>query len=255
MLEAQLAAISAELEQTRWAAWAAVWADCSALLEWQRRVAVGSSLGCTCAYAAVVRSTRGFCLAPLNRQESAARLEAMAAEVAAWRASAEGVARQAEQARRELADRAAEIEGASGKIRLLAELLATPGSPTATQDSFLVSPAGASPGTGRQAGLQFQRGPGGSGGSGGKAKSKLPYLKTRAVPGATLRQPGGEGSSPGGSPTIGALPSLSPGSRGLQRERSTGGGVAWAASGKADRSAESQRDHARTAHMARWNNA
>lgn len=254
MLEAQLAAISAELEQTRWAAWA----DAIPLLECGRRVAgcngqhYGVHLGlCPCS----ALNTRLHRLAPLNRQESAARLEAMAAEVAAWRASAEGVARQAEQARRELADRAAEIEGASVKIRSLAELLATPGSPTATQDSFLVSHAGASPGTGRQAGLQFQRAPGGSGGSGGKAKSKLPYLKTRAVPGATLRQPGGEGSSPGGSPTISALPSLSPGSRGLQRERSTGGGVAWAASGKADRSAESQRDHARTAHMARWNNA
>ncbi|PRW58865.1 hypothetical protein C2E21_2068 [Chlorella sorokiniana] len=193
-----------------------------------------------------------------TRQESAARLEAMAAEAAAWRASAEGVAQQAEQARRELAERAAEIEGTSMKMRSLAELLATPGSPPATQDASFASPAGGSPGTGRLEGLQFHRGaPGGSGGgSGGKAKSRLPHLKTRAIPGATLRQTGGEGGSPVGSPGIGALPSLSPGSRGLQRERSTGGGVAWAASGKAaDRSAESQRDYARTAHMARWNKA
>lgn len=200
-------------------------------------------------------------VATTSRQESAARLEAMAAEAAAWRASAEGVAQQAEQARRELAERAAEIEGASQRMRSLAEMLTTPGSPTALSDASLVSPAGGSPGTGRQAALQFHRStPGGSGGgSGGKAKSRLPHLKTRAIPGASLRQAGGDGGSPGGSPGIGALPSLSPGSRGLQRERSTGAagsGVPWAVSGKpADRSAESQRDYARTAHMARWNNA
>lgn len=184
----------------------------------------------------------------------------MAAEAAAWRASAEGVAQQAEQARRELAERAAEIEGASQRMRSLAEMLTTPGSPPTLSDASLVSPAGGSPGTGRQAALQFHRSTPGSsgGGSGGKAKSRLPHLKTRAIPGASLRQ-AGDGGSPCGSPGISALPSLSPGSRGLQRERSTGaagGGVPWAASGKpADRSAESQRDYARTAHMARWNNA
>lgn len=258
MLEAQLAAISAELEQTRCAmqSWL-VRCDCwGRMMQWRAWCACW--LACHVGLSPVQRRVHAILPVPLNRQESVVRLESMAAEVAAWRASAEGVAQQAEQARRELAERAAEIEGTSLKMRSLAELLAVPGSPTAPQDASLASLAGGSPGAGSLEGLQFHRGaPGGSGGgSGGKSKSKLPHLKTRAIPGASLRQPGGEGGSPGGSPGSGALPSLSPGARGLQRERSTGGGVAWAASGKAaDRSAESQRDYARTAHMARWNNA
>ena len=189
------------------------------------------------------------------RHDSAARLEAMAAEVAAWRASAEGAAAQAEHARRELAERVAEVEGAAAKLRQLAEGLACPGSPgTAALGASPGPPAGGSPGAQMpQGGLQFHRSPGGSSGS-GKGKGRLPNLKTRAIPGAALRLLGADDA--GGSPGIpAALPSLSPGARGLQRERSTGGGVAWAASGKADRSTESQRDHARTAHMARWNNA
>lgn len=258
MLEAQLAAISAELDQTRCVTqgWL-VRCDCwGRMMQWRAWCAWGFAchVGTFASSTACAHQTA----CPPNRQESVVRLESMAAQVAAWRASAEGVAQQAEQARRELAERAAEIEGTLLKMRSLAELLAVPGSPTAPQDASLASLAGGSPGAGRLEGLQFHRGaPGGSGGgSGGKSKSKLPHLKTRAIPGASLRQPGGEGGSPGGSPGISALPSLSPGARGLQRERSTGGGVAWAASGKAaDRSAESQRDYARTEHMARWNNA
>lgn len=196
-----------------------------------------------------------------TRQEMMARLEAAAAEVAAWRGSAEASCQAAEQARAELAAYAAEVEGAGAKMRQLAELLAAAnGSAAAATGS---SPGGGSPAAGPppQA-LQFHRtSPGASSGSppskrspGGKRGEQLPRLKTRAVYGATLRQPG-EGDSPGIPASFPPLAGSPSGGRGVQRERSTGaGGVAWAV-GTGDRHSESVRDAVSAASCPRLSHA
>ena len=194
------------------------------------------------------------------------RTEAMGAELAAWRGSAEASAAAAEQARLELQERAQDIDSAGAKMRQLAQLLAgaaASGSPLPVATTQRGGTAGA---------LLFHRagaaGPaleaattGGSSPKRSPARSgQLPKLKTRAVPGAQLRQPG---DSPGGSPggqLIPALPALggSPGSHGLRRERSIGSGgqAGWnSAKAGADRYSESQRDAARVSHMARWSKA
>ena len=190
------------------------------------------------------------------------RLEAAATEAAAWRSAAQSVAAAAQQAREELQERAADMDGTSIKARQLADALAAaatavtgasaglgmPGSPGASGAGHPLPP--------RQAmGLQFQRTSPGSGGSGsGRGRAGgLPRLKTRAVYGASLRQPG---DSPGGIPAhLPALRGSPPSPHSFQRERGNGnGGVAWSASGSADRQSESKRDAARFAHMAaRWN--
>ena len=201
-----------------------------------------------------------------RRQELAMRAEAMGAELAAWRGSAEASAAAAEQARQELQERAQDIVSAGAKMRQLALLLAgaaahgSPLSVAATQRSaagaLLFHRAGAAAAPALEAAATGGSSPKRSPARGGQ----LPKLKTRAVPGAQLRQPG---VSPVGSPggqLIPALPPLggSPGSRGLQRERSIGSGgqAGWnSAKVGADRYSESQRDAARVSHMARWSKA
>jgi hypothetical protein len=201
----------------------------------------------------------------LCRQELAMRTEAMGAELAAWSGSAEASAAAAEQARLELQERAQDIDSAGAKMRQLAQLLA---GAAANGSPLHVAPTQ----RGAAGALLFHRAGAAapaleaatSGGSSPKrspARSgQLPKLKTRAVPGAQLWQPG---DSPAGSPggkLIPALPALggSPSSRGLQRERSIGSGgqAGWnSAKAGADRYSESQRDAARVSHMARWSKA
>ena len=197
------------------------------------------------------------------------RTEAMGAELAAWRGSAEASAATAEQARLELQERAQDIDSAGAKMRQLAQLLAG----TAANSSPL--PVAATR-RGAAGGLLFHRAgaaapalePATAGGGSPKRSpargGQLPKLKTWAVPGAQLRQPGDSpaaAGSPGGQlQLIPALPALggSPGSRGLQRERSIGSGglPGWnSAKAGADRYSESQRDAARVSHMARWSKA
>lgn len=190
-----------------------------------------------------------------------ARLEALGSELMAWRGSAEAAAAVAQQAQGELQARASEMGGASAGLRRLADLLGAPGpAPSAVTSA-------AAPQYPGHAGLQFH--PSGSGSpnspgarnvspgrsrSPGRAKrgDGLPHLKTRAVYGASLRQSGDSPGIPAHLPTLGGTP----GGRALQHDRSTlstaGSGVAWAASGSADRASESQRDAVRVSHMARW---
>ena len=87
----------------------------------------------------------------------------------------------------------------------------------------------------------------------------LPHLKTRAMPGAQLRQPDGAPTCEGGLPS---LPLLNGGGGGggsggiLRRQRSGawGGGSTRPPGPAADRYAESQRDAVRVAYVAqRWN--
>lgn len=156
------------------------------------------------------------------------------------------------------------MQGAGAQMRQLAEQLAAA---AAASSQLGAGPAGVgSPGGAAGQGLQFHRNPSSSpavsgstpgrgGGGPGPAPAKrsparrgeaLPKLKTRAIPGASLRQPGD-----GGSPTIPALPAPSGSPGGLQRERSQGG-VPWGMSATADRHSESMRDAVRVAHMAKW---
>lgn len=264
VVEVQLAAVNGELEATRRVLWRTGMSRRGGAGEQGRSRRPPQECGLHRRAGAPEPHHRHAPSPPCFRQEMTARLDAAAAELTAWRSSAEASSLAAEQARAELAGYAVEVEGAGAKMRHVADLLATASSGGGSPQAGGV---GGSPSATPQA-LQFHRtspgtgaGKGGSGGtptkrSPGKRTEALPRLKTRAVYGATLRQPG-EGDSAG----IPALPSLggSPArERSPVRERSIGaqgagaGGVAWSAGGNADRHSESIRDAVRVAHMARW---